>query len=258
MFGGHAPKDRSAGAGPETTLTLQPRRQDFALFTARSAAVARMTANRSGVPMGKFKWLFLTLCVALPLAAGLGAATARAESKTPSLAADDRVMGKADAPVTIFEYASLTCPHCAEFERETLPQIKKDWIDTGKAKLVYRDYPLDGVAVRAAVLARCAPAERYFGFIDAMFRTQEKWVLAKYPNDGLKQIAHLGGMSDDQFNACLKDTKLTDQVVGERLAGEQDYGIEGTPTFFVNGTKIVGEKSYADWEKTLNAATPKS
>jgi len=208
--------------------------------------------------MHKSRWFFMALFVALPLTAGLAAATAQAQAKTPSLTADDRVLGKTDAPITIFEYASLTCPHCAAFARETLPQIKKDWIDTGKAKLVYRDYPLDGVAVRAAVVARCAPAERYFGFIDAMFLSQEKWVLAKDPNVGLEQIARLGGMSDQQFDACIKDTKLTDQVVGERLAGEQDYGIEGTPTFFVNGTKVVGDKPFAEWEKTLNAALPKS
>src|SRR3974377_906811 len=93
-----------------------------------------------------------------------------------SITKDDRILGNADAPITIIEYSSLTCPHCAHFTNEVLPELKKKWIDTGKAKLVLRDYPLDEPALRAAMIARCAPPDRYYAYIDTFFGSQEKWV----------------------------------------------------------------------------------
>src|SRR5216683_4062242 len=109
--------------------------------------------------MHKFWLTVAALCVLAPV---LGSGAARG-AEAPSVTPKDRVLGQADAPVTIIEYASLTCPHCAAFDRDTLPKIRQNWIDTGKAKLVYRDFPLDGWALRAAMVARCAPPERYFG-----------------------------------------------------------------------------------------------
>jgi protein-disulfide isomerase len=174
---------------------------------------------------------------------------------TPTVAPSDHVLGKADAPITIFEYASLTCPHCAAFDQETLPKIKESWIDTGKAKLVFRDFPLDGEALRAAMVARCAPPERYFGFIDALFRTQESWALSKDLNAALGRIAKLGGMSQEKVDACLKNDKLADEIVAERAVAEKQYGIDSTPTFFINGTKLVGDQPYSEFEKALKAAS---
>src|SRR5215469_916202 len=99
---------------------------------------------------------------------------ARAAS-APTLQADDHILGNKNAPITIFEYASLTCPHCAVFASDTLPKLQKNWIDTGKAKLIYRDFPLDQSAVIASTIARCFPAERYFPFIETLFQTQHEW-----------------------------------------------------------------------------------
>ena len=198
-------------------------------------------------------WLTLAaFCVLAPVLGG----PARAEA--PSVTPKDRVLGQADAPITIIEYASLTCPHCAAFDRETLPKIKQNWIDTGKAKLVYRDFPLDGWALRAAMVARCAPPDRFFGFIDALFQGQNTWARASDPEQALGRLAKLGGISEDKFQACMKDEKLADAVAASRVVAEKEYGVESTPTFFINGTKMVGEQSYADFEKALTAAQPKT
>jgi protein-disulfide isomerase len=192
-------------------------------------------------------------CLLAPILGGpaLGA-------EAPSVTAKDYVLGKTDAPITIIEYASLTCPHCAAFDRDVLPKIKENWIDPGKAKLVFRDFPLDGWALRAAMVARCAPPDRYFGFIDALFQGQNSWARASSPEAALGRLAKLGGISDDKFQSCMKDEKLADTVAASRVAAEKEYGVESTPTFFINGVKLVGEQSYADFDKALTAAQPKT
>jgi protein-disulfide isomerase len=180
-----------------------------------------------------------------------------AEGATPEVTADDRILGKADAPVTIIEYASLTCPHCAAFEKEILPKIKSEWIDTGKAKLVFRDFPLDGSALKAALVARCAPPERYYGFIGILFAQQGSWGLAQDPIPGITRIAKLGGMSEDQVQACLKDDALQNKILAVRLAAEQQYQVESTPTFFINGKKVVGARE-DEIVAAIKAAAPKA
>ena len=199
-------------------------------------------------------WL-ISAVMALVLAGLSG--IARAESDAPQVTADDRILGKADAPVTIIEYASLTCPHCAAFEKDILPKIKSEWIDTGKAKLVFRDFPLDGSALKAAIVARCAPPERFYGFIGVLFAQQGSWGLAQDPVPGISRIAKLGGMSDDQVQACLKDDALQNKVLAGRLAAEQQYQVESTPTFFINGKKVVGAKE-EDIVAAIKSAAPKA
>jgi len=182
------------------------------------------------------------------------AVPAQAADAVPTLAPDDMVLGKPDAPVTIFEYASLTCPHCAEFETETLPKVKAEWIETGKAKLVFRDYPLDQVAVKASQLAHCGPPERFFGFIDELFHSQRSWVLTNDNTQALAKIGRLGGVSQEKFDACLADKALQDKIVNSRFVAANQYGVNSTPTFFVNGTKVVGALAYDDFAKSLSAA----
>ena len=168
----------------------------------------------------------------------------------------DRVMGNPDAAVEILEYSSLTCPHCASFHRETLGQLKKEFIDTGKVKLTYRDFPLDGLALRAAMLARCAPEDRYFAFLETLFHNQSNWTRAADPLGALGQIARLGGMSRERFEACMADEKLGDGILQIRLDGQNAYSIQSTPTFVVrvNGEQkkiISGAQSFAEFEKVL-------
>jgi protein-disulfide isomerase len=174
--------------------------------------------------------------------------------KGPPLSPDDRILGKADAPITIIEYASFTCPHCADFDANTLPKLKTDWIDTGKARLVFRDFPLDGAAVRAAMLARCAPPDQFYAFVDALFHNQTTWATGGKVDVALGKLAKLSGMTDDQFAACMKDEALQKRVLDSRLEGEQQFKVESTPTFIINGTQVVGAQPYAEFERVLNKA----
>jgi len=145
----------------------------------------------------------------------------------------------------------------AEFDKDTLPKIKQDWIDTGKAKLIYRDFPLDGLALRAAMLARCAPPERYFAFIDTLFQSQQSWARNDW-EPALGRIAKLGGMSEEQFKKCMSDEALGNAVVQMRTTAANEYGVESTPTFFINGTKLLGAAAYPVFDKALSTAQPKT
>ncbi len=187
--------------------------------------------------------IWLALAALALVAVGFTVTPARADA--PQLAPDDRVLGKADAPVTIFEYFSFTCPHCAEFAERTFPKVKAEWIDTGKAKLVYRDYPLDKNALKAAMVARCAPPERYSAFYETLFQQQAVWGVMDDPAPGLRRIALLGGITGDQFDKCINDDALSKQIVGQEFEAQKSFGVESTPTFFINGKKFVGAQPYS-------------
>jgi len=171
---------------------------------------------------------------------------------------DDRVLGNPNAPITIVEYASMTCPHCAHFANDVLPEIKKEWIDTGKVKLVLRDFPLDEPALRAAMIARCAPPERYYAFTDTFFASQEKWAATKEYRDALARLAKFGGMGKDEFDACLKNTALENRIVEQRLVASKELDVNSTPTFFVNGSKFTGAPTTEEFNKVLSNLAAKS
>src|SRR6266446_8740473 len=153
---------------------------------------------------------------------------------------DDRVLGDPAAPITIIEYASLTCPHCARFANDVLPELTREWIDTGKAKLVLRDFPLDEPALRAAMIARCAPPGRFYAFAETFFASQDKWAVTKDYREALARLAKLGGLGKDEFEACLKNTTLENRIVEQRLVASQELDVNSTPTFFINGSKFSG------------------
>jgi len=175
-----------------------------------------------------------------------------------SVTKDDRILGNTDAPITIIEYASLTCPHCAHFTNEVLPELKKKWIDTGKVKLVLRDFPLDEPALRAAMIARCAPPDRFYAYVDTFFATQDKWVMAKDYREALVRIVKLGGMSQDEFDNCLKKADLENKIIEGRLAASKELDVNATPTFFINGTKFAGTPTVEEFDKALSALAAKS
>ncbi len=163
----------------------------------------------------------------------------------------DRIMGAPDAPITIIEYASLTCPHCATFHLDTLPTIKKNWIDTGKARLVYRDYPLDGLALRAATLATCLEGDAYFGFLNALFQGQQVWARAADPTLALAQIARLAGMDQQTFNRCISNNAEMDRILRQQLKARETFDVQSTPSFVINGRKVRGSLETKKFEALL-------
>jgi protein-disulfide isomerase len=198
----------------------------------------------------------LSLGGALPAAAqgASGGDAARQLAAQPG----DRILGKADAPITIIEYASLTCPHCAHFDVAVLPKLKEKWIDTGKAKLVLRDFPLDEPALRAAMVARCAPPERFYPLVDTFFAQQEQWAATRDYRAALEKLAKLGGIGSKEFAACIADKKLEDQVAQSRLTAAQQLGVDATPTFFINGKKFEGAPTLEAFDQALSGAAAKS
>ncbi len=161
------------------------------------------------------------------------------------------VLGREDAPVTVIEYFSLTCPHCATFHRETLPVIREKYIDTGRVKWVLRDFPLDRYALVAAVLAHCAGPERYPAFVETFLETQSQWARSPDPVAALRTLARLGGLSDEEMDACLADEAMVDGVLRMRLEGERTWGVDSTPTFILGDRRHAGAIPPEEFEKLL-------
>ncbi|MDW7553813.1 MULTISPECIES: DsbA family protein [Azospirillum] len=166
----------------------------------------------------------------------------------------DRVLGNPNAPVTILDYSSMTCPHCAAFHTETLPKIKEAYIDTGKAKLIFRDFPFDQTALRASMLARCAPAERYYPLLDVLFKSQGQWSRAADPVKALAQLGKLAGMSEQTISACMANQALENGILQSRLVGQDKYKVEATPTFVLNegAATISGAQSFETFAAAID------
>ena len=150
-------------------------------------------------------------------------------------------LGSADAKVTIIEYASMTCGHCGAFHASTYPALKEKYIDTGKVRFIFREFPFDPLAEAGFMLARCNEAQ-FFPMLSALFLSQSVWVKAEKPSEALFQISKQAGYTQEAFNACLQDTALLEKIRIVRAAGEK-IGVESTPTFFVNGEKYAGNRS---------------
>ncbi len=172
--------------------------------------------------------------------------------------ADDFVIGQATAPVTIVEYASLTCPHCARFHTQVVPALEKELIESGKVRLVYRDFPLDKFALAGSMLARCAGRDRYFAFLGVLFRDQSRWARSQDPIQALSQIARLGGMGKAKFESCLNDKKLQESILKQRLEGSQKYQVSSTPTLIINGKKFSGGLTLDQIKAVVATMTPKT
>lgn len=154
----------------------------------------------------------------------------------------EKSLGKADAPVTIVEYASMTCPHCAAFHETTLPALKTKYIDTGKARLIMREFPFDPRAEAGFMLARCSN-DNYFPMIDVLFKQQESWAASENARDSLLQISKLAGFTQERFEQCLTDQKLLDDIRAVRTRGAEEFKVDSTPTFFINGKQYKGALS---------------
>jgi protein-disulfide isomerase len=163
----------------------------------------------------------------------------------------DVALGPADAKVTIVEYASLTCSHCAAFHRDTYPELKKRYIDTGKVRFVLREFPLDPLATAGFMLARCDGNEKYYPVTDLLFDRQSAWAFTQKPLDALQQMMRQAGFSQEKFEGCLKDQKLYDAVMAVRKHADEKLKVNSTPTFFINGERKTGSMSIDELEKIL-------
>ena len=178
-----------------------------------------------------------------PAGAGAGAPANEAELKAeldkpgPD---GDVALGSDKAPVTIIEYASMTCPHCAHFSETTFPELKKRYIDTGKVRFIFREFPFDKVAAAGFMLARCAGKDRYMAVVETLFAKQSEWVVNE-PRAPLENIAKQLGFTDETFKQCLTNQKVLDDIEVVRNRAVQKLGVNSTPTFFVNGKKLVGD-----------------
>jgi protein-disulfide isomerase len=166
----------------------------------------------------------------------------------------DMALGPANATVTITEYASMTCPHCAAFNEQVFPKIKAEYIDTGKVRYVFREFPLDIKAAAGSMLSRCianGDAPKYFAVTDMLFRQQNDWVM-KNTTETLTRIGKQAGLTQQQVETCLKDQSLLDKIVADQKYASEVLKVDSTPTFFINGDKIKGETSLEEFEKKIN------
>ena len=186
-----------------------------------------------------------------PAAAPQAAAQTADKTTLLQVQPNDHVLGDPKAPITLIEYASLTCPHCAHFSVAVLPELKKKWIDTGKVKLIYRDFPLDQTALKAAQLAECAGKDKYFGVIDMIFETQPKWATASDPMAELGKSLRIAGMGESEVKACLANDAVANGVVADYRGGET-LGVNSTPTLFINGTEFKGARSVEEMDATFS------
>ena len=163
----------------------------------------------------------------------------------------DVVLGSDKAPVTVIEYASMTCPHCAHFSTTTFPELQKRYIDTSKVRFIFREFPLDALAAAGFMLARCAGNDKFLPIIETLFAKQPEWMVQE-PIAPLKSIAKQFGYTEQSFEQCLANQKVLDAIQDVRDRAAEKLGVNSTPTFFVNGKKLVGDQSIEALAKEID------
>ncbi len=160
--------------------------------------------------------------------------------------AEERSIGRADAPVTVVEYFSLTCGHCGNFHKNVLPETAAKYVETGKIRIVFRDFPLDRIAFNAAVIARCFDGEGYYKYLQTLFEKQKEWTVAPNPVETAAKIAESQGLSEDEIQVCLGDQELGTWILQSRQDGNEKHDVNATPSFLINGRTYSGAPS-ANW-----------
>jgi protein-disulfide isomerase len=168
--------------------------------------------------------------------------------------AEDHVLGDPEAPVTLVEYASMTCPHCATFHEQTLPKLKAEFIDTGRVKMVFRHYPLDQRALDAALLTECFEGKRFFGMLDILFQQQRRWARADDPAAHFRKLGGLAGMGANNVNQCLNDDAMRDSILERQIKARDEADIRSTPSFILDGETISGNPGYEALAEKLRDA----
>ena len=198
------------------------------------------------------------LAASASLAAGFAATGAQAQVAADDPRLAERSVGRPDAPMVVQEFFSLTCSHCGAFARETWPRVRAELVQTGKVRLIWRDFPLDQIALRAAVVARYFPVEAYEPFIETLFASQDRWAFARgIDNVGeVAKIAALAGMSRADFDAAVNDRNLQRAIMEMRQQGEKEFNVNSTPTFVFNGKSVPGEIPFERFAELVKQATP--
>jgi protein-disulfide isomerase len=200
-------------------------------------------------------WTGLAAAIGLsPLRLISGAMAQAATDVAKPVSLPDMALGPADAAVTITEYASMTCPHCAAFNADVFPKIKAEYIDTGKVRYIFREFPLDIKAAAGSMLSRCianGDAPKYFAVTDLLFRQQNDWVM-KNTTETLTRIGKQAGLSAEQVEACLKDQALLDKIAADQKYASEVLKVDSTPTFFINGEKLKGDTPIEKFEEKIN------
>lgn len=207
-----------------------------------------MTSRRS---------VLLSLAALSAFASVIGADPAAAQAaKAEELAVPgplgDVWLGKEDAKVTIIEYASMTCPHCANFHEKIFPVLKEKYINTGKVRFTLREFPFDPLATAAFMLARCNGNNKYYAMVDLLFAQQKAWSSAPKPAEALLATVRQAGFTQESFEACLKNQSIYDAVKSVQERGDKTFGVDSTPTFFINGQKSSGSLSVEELDKILS------
>jgi protein-disulfide isomerase len=208
-----------------------------------ATAVAAVLAAAGG---GYYLWSRPDTAVAQPAAGG---EVSLAELMIPGPLGDE-VQGAENAPVTIVEYASMTCPHCAHFHETTYPELKKKYIDTGKVRFIFREFPLDPLAAAASMLARCAGKDKYFPLIETFFAQQKDWVVQK-PLQPMFAIAKQAGFTQQSFDECLANQKMLNGIEESRTRAASKFNVNSTPTFFINGKVFRGALTVEELDKQV-------
>ena len=165
----------------------------------------------------------------------------------------ERVLGKPNAPVTVIEYVSLTCPHCANFHKTVFPRVKKEYIDTGKVRFIVREFPIGRSAGNAAIANRCAPEDKYFYLLGQYLSRQREWVSQEVRLDAIYAVAKSSGMTRETFDKCLSNQNIIDGLNEVKQRGRQ-FGVIGTPSFFINGRKAQGEVTFEEIKGMIEQA----
>ncbi len=200
--------------------------------------------------MNRRRLLLSAACA--PVLGGLGFP---ADAAPVRIGAGDRVLGAATAPIAVIDYSSLTCPHCARFHNETLPRVKEEWIRPGRVRLAYRHFPLDGLALRAAILADAmGDTTAFFAFVGVLFETQARWLRAGDPLEAVVSLALDAGMSRARAEEALQSGAAMRAVLERVVEARDAFGVNSTPTFIINGRKLVGVTDYGKLAEALETA----
>lgn len=214
------------------------------------------TSSRKDYNLALSRRHFVLSGTALPFVAMTAAgsiAALPAQAAGPQMQESDKVLGDRNAPLTIIEYASMTCPHCANFHMNGFAALKENYIDSGKAKLVFRHFPFDRYAFQASVLAECAGPEKFFAVTDILFKRQAEWARDSDPTQALIKIGKQAGISQAKFEACLADEKLGEEILSQRLVGSTEYKVNSTPTLFIEGEMYDGKRDFATLDAYLKS-----